>query len=147
MNKRKSTSERFWSKVEKTDSCWNWIGAKSKRGYGSFRIKDKTVLAHRWAYENLVGEIPEGLVIDHKCRNHSCVNPDHLEVVTQKENCQRGIMGEEARKRNHAKTHCKHGHELSYKSDGIRYCKECHKLRERKRRKEKTYDKTTRSYK
>jgi hypothetical protein len=75
---------RFLSHVEKTDDCWLWTGCKTKMGYGL--IGGQTRLAHRCAYELWVGEIPDGLVVRHKCRNKHCVNPEHLETGTQKEN-------------------------------------------------------------
>jgi hypothetical protein len=82
--------ERFWPKVQKTDGCWLWTGAKSK-GYGSFRPDNKTNgWAHRFAYELLVGPIPDGLHIDHLCRVPACVNPAHMEIVTLVENVLRG---------------------------------------------------------
>lgn len=82
-----TTAERFFAKVNKTDSCWLWTGAKHVFGYGCFKVKSYTlVAAHRWSYEHHVGLIPEGLTIDHLCRVPACVNPDHLEAVTQAEN-------------------------------------------------------------
>jgi len=107
---------RFWSKVEKTSNCWNWLGAKTK-GYGIININRKNVLAHRYSYMQAVGEIPEGLQIDHLCRNRSCVNPNHLEIVTNKENCLRGIS---PNAQNARKTHCKHGHEFTPENTYIR---------------------------
>ncbi len=71
---------------EPNSGCWFWLGALS-RGYGSL----KNARAHRVAYEMTIGPIPEGLVIDHLCRVTSCVNPDHLEAVTQAENVRRGL--------------------------------------------------------
>lgn len=80
--------QRFWTRVDKSspDGCWNWTGAKSS-GYGSFQAKG-THPAHRYAYQLLVGPIPEGLILDHKCRNRSCVNPDHLHPVTYQQNAE-----------------------------------------------------------
>jgi hypothetical protein len=81
-----SHEERFWSYVDKTDTCWNWTGtrtAASRGGYGKF-IDD--VLAHRFSYELHVGPIPRGMSIDHRCHNTGCVNPAHLRPVTAKEN-------------------------------------------------------------
>ena len=103
---------RFWSKVEFTDSCWLWTASRVV-GYGDFSVGSrvdgsaKHVRAHRWAYGYLVGPIPEGLVIDHLCRVRHCVNPDHMEPVTLRENILRGV-GVAAICA--VKTHCKHGH-------------------------------------
>lgn len=84
-----TVEERFWSKVQPTGFCWEWIGGLDV-GYGFFALThDIKVGAHRWAYEHLVGPIPEGLHIDHLCRNRQCVNPDHLEPVTLEENTRR----------------------------------------------------------
>jgi hypothetical protein len=74
---------RFWSYVTKTEGCWEWKGAKDGDGYGHLGVAGSVVGAHRYAYELLVGPIPEGLHLDHLCRNRPCVNPDHLEPVTQ----------------------------------------------------------------
>src|SRR5437870_177242 len=73
---------RFWSKVKKTSSCWEWMAAKYPAGYGKFQMGDKNIQAHRIAYEMLRGPIPDGKCIDHLCRNRGCVNPDHMELVT-----------------------------------------------------------------
>ncbi len=83
--------QRFWAKVSKTDECWLWTGSKND-GYGKFRpvANQRPVLAHRYAYELLVGPIPRDLTLDHLCRVHSCVNPEHLEPVTRRENILRG---------------------------------------------------------
>ena len=85
--------ESFWDRVEKTDNCWIWLGAKNPSGYGIITIKRKNVYAHRYSYELYSGKkISKGLVIDHLCRHHSCVNPRHLEVVTVRENVWRGVV-------------------------------------------------------
>lgn len=76
---------RFWEKVLKTEGCWVWQGSKSE-GYGKFSLNNRPVWAHRVAYEREVGPIPDGLTIDHICRNRACVRPDHLRAVTQKQN-------------------------------------------------------------
>ena len=86
---------RFWAKVDRSGSCWLWLAATS-HGYGTFQSNGKLVRAHRYAYELLVGPIPGGLVIDHLCRTTACVNPEHLEPVTQRENLLRGAGGKVA---------------------------------------------------
>lgn len=96
------------------NGCWEWTGCITKGergGYGRISIGNrKLALAHRVAYELYVGPIPEGLTLDHLCRVRHCVNPTHLEPVTQRENCLRG----ESRAARHARqTHCVHGHPLS----------------------------------
>lgn len=93
--KLKTEQDRFWSKVEKTDTCWLWKTGRFSTGYGMFsvgsRLNNKCVLAHRYAYNQLYGEYPpKGMHIDHLCRIRHCVNPAHLEVVTPRENTIRG---------------------------------------------------------
>jgi len=78
--------ERFWAKVNKTETCWLWTGSKTTKGYGHFGIGPKLVAAHRWAYEDANGPIPEGMQIDHICRVRECVNPEHLRLATNKQN-------------------------------------------------------------
>jgi hypothetical protein len=78
--------ERFWSKVEKTDDCWNWTGTIRDTGYGIFSLKGVGHRAHRFAWEMLVGEIPPGMHIDHRCMNKTCVRPEHLRPATHKQN-------------------------------------------------------------
>jgi hypothetical protein len=92
------------------DGCWEWSAAKQSGGYGQVRIHDAALYAHRLVYELLRGPIPDGLQLDHLCRNRGCVRPDHLEVVTRKENIRRGsgFAGMNARK-----THCPSGHLLA----------------------------------
>ncbi len=105
---------RFVAKVVvgNTDSdCWRWLGKINTYGYACFWYRGGEYKASRFAYELLVGEIPEGLEIDHLCRNRGCVNPTHLEPVTRKVNAQRG------RNSNREKTHCIKGHE--YTADNI----------------------------
>lgn len=84
------TAEYIAARIEKDDAgCWNWTLSLNPRGYGLCFRRDWRGLAHRFAYARLVGEIPEGVEIDHLCMNKACVNPDHLEVVTSKTNAQR----------------------------------------------------------
>lgn len=112
--KPKSIPERFWEKVNRDtpSGCWEWLSVKAYFGYGKFHFdrKRKFVGAHRVAYELSKGPIPDGLVLDHLCRNPGCVNPDHLQVVSQRENCLRGISPTAD---NAKKTHCKRGHEFT----------------------------------
>lgn len=122
--------DRFWSKVEPTGFCWNWAAHKSRDGYGRFSLDGRPVEAHRVAYELLIGPIPDGLVIDHLCRNRRCVNPDHLEPVTNAENIRRGAVAHAARAKQMAKTHCPKGHpysggNLRIHPNGGRACRAC----------------------
>lgn len=78
--------------IEFGDGCWEWTGTKNQFGYGRLCRDGRRVVAHRWLYERLRGAVPAGLQMDHLCRNRSCVNPDHLEPVTQRENLRRGDM-------------------------------------------------------
>ena len=73
--------ERFLAMVDKTDSCWNWLGTTTAHGYGQIGANGKVYPAYRVAYELFIGPIPETLAVDHLCRNRACVNPDHLEAV------------------------------------------------------------------
>lgn len=136
---QKSTEERFWEKVEKTDGCWNWIGLTT-HGYGRFSIGSRSddsktqVQAHRVSYEWLVGPIPEGHHMDHLCRNRRCVNPNHLEPVLPRENALRGDGSSAV---NAKKTHCPSGHEYTPENTtiekrGARRCRACGKERYQK---------------
>ena len=121
--------ERFWSHVEKTDACWHWTASVTGRGYGNYKLDGRTQGVHRIAYELLVGPIPEGLTIDHLCRVKTCVNPAHLEPVTNRENIQRARGGIES---------CINGHPYTPETmiprkDGSTYkCRVCHNARRRK---------------
>lgn len=83
--------ERFWAKLDMPSiGCWNWTASLNAKGYGQFfckrRGKSKSFRAHRLAYQLSVGDIPEGMSIDHMCHNKSCARPSHLRVTTNKEN-------------------------------------------------------------
>lgn len=115
----------FIDKIGQGDNgCWEWLSWK-RSGYGRFTIQRKHLQAHRYSYELFREPIPAGLQIDHLCRNKGCVNPDHLEVVTNQENSQR---------RTRLITHCPKGHEytednlvISHLRNGRRACKKCDK--------------------
>jgi len=102
----------FWSYVRTSDGCWEWQAA-TDAGYGRFYLGPAYTpvvwFAHRLAYQLCVGPIPEGLEIDHLCRNHGCVNPSHLEAVTKRVNTLRGVSKASI---NAQKTHCTKGHLL-----------------------------------
>ena len=138
---RPTTSERFWSKVNRhgpipefrpdLGRCWIWEAARTDNGqYGRFYDGHRMAYVHRWAWESVQGPIPEGLHIDHLCRVTLCVNPAHLEPVTQAENNRRASR---------LITHCLQGHPYDEKNtytrpQGGRRCRECDRLREKRRK-------------
>lgn len=122
----------FLGKIKRLDNgCWEWQGAKNPKGYGIFGHHRRTEMAHRYSHKIFKGEIPKGFTIDHLCRNRGCVNPDHLEPVTQRENLLRGNgwSGRNARK-----ALCPRGHVLAGDNlcgwrlkKGFRECLICNK--------------------
>jgi HNH endonuclease len=126
-----SRLERFYI-PEPNSGCWLWIGYVDKLGYGCMRgYPGKTRKPHRVSYELHKGAIPEGLVLDHLCRNPCCINPDHLDPVTDRQNILRSELTSAAK--NLKKTHCEHGHllqgeNLRYHKDGSRRCVTCDRL-------------------
>lgn len=135
--------ERFRERFFQDESgCWIWHGATGggKVRYGVFSAQNrKLVVAHRWSYEYFVGPIPAGLVIDHLCKVSLCVNPDHLEPVTQRENLMRS---DTLQARNAAKTRCPQGHPYDEENTRLkkgrggmrRVCKKCEATQGKARR-------------
>lgn len=89
----RDAATRFWEKVERTPTCWLWMGGENGNGYGRFSVDGRLVYAHRWAYASAQGPIPAGRVVDHLCRVPRCVRPSHLELVEKGENTARGTLG------------------------------------------------------
>lgn len=125
---------RFWALVRRgaVDACWPWTGGFQGTGYGVFRIGNRQTTAHRVAYCITHGHEPEGLQVDHLCRNRACCNPTHLEAVTQAENVRRGLKGRMV-------TSCTNGHVYTpentghHAGTGRRFCRECRRARDRER--------------
>lgn len=134
---RRMTPEQWWwySAQPVASGCWEWQGTRNTESYGRLQVNGRTKAAHRFGYEIVVGPIPPGLVIDHLCRNTSCVNPDHLEPVTNKVNI---LRGEGYAARSARKVSCPKGH--AYDADntwrdgrGFRYCRACRRSRAQRR--------------
>lgn len=140
--KPKPVKERLLEHCTVLGDCWMWTGAKNREGYGRINYggHSKSALAHRIAYTEFVGPIPEGLQLDHLCRNPACINPAHLEAVTNRMNCERGLTGKHGKNGDYwrAKTHCPHGHRYDlintyWDRHGHRFCRACHREREKLR--------------
>lgn len=125
--------QTFWDKVRKTDDCWLWTAAVQSKGYGSFAIGGITYSAHRLAYEDANGPIPDGKQIDHLCRVRQCVNPEHMEPVTGAENTRRGFFD---------RGECKNGHDLTAEAPYVtrtasgrqrRECRQCRREQQARR--------------
>jgi hypothetical protein len=127
----------FWAQVDRRGRCWIWTGRTDDYGYGHIKVAGRTLKTHRVAWTLERGEIPADLVLDHHhhstCGNPRCVNPDHLEPVTNRENIRRGKSPTAV---NAMKTHCKRGHPLSGDNvtiqHGRRNCRLCQKERRAK---------------
>lgn len=133
--------DRFDSKTRlvPTTGCLVWLGAPDRDGYGQFRWRNRALLAHRLAWTLANGQIPDGLTIDHLCRVRSCVNPNHLEPVSSRENTRRGVGPTAERAR---RTHCPKGHPFtsenvmpSVAKFGNRRCLTCNRDHARKQKK------------
>lgn len=127
---------RFVKKIDASaGDCWLWVAQIDGCGYGRFQEGGKPISAHRYAYEALVGQIPDGLTIDHLCRVRHCVNPEHMEAVTRRENTLRGIGPTAMHAR---RTHCPQGHPYDEENTCLhgtsRSCRTCHRISERQRR-------------
>lgn len=146
----KLLSENMWAYVDKNGpipahrpdlgSCWLWTRCLSRAGYGQIRLHGATQYTHRWAYTQLVGPIPEGLELDHLCRNFACMNPSHLEAVTHKENMVRAQQ----------KIVCCRGHTYDQANTwmsryGHRQCKACNRERHLRYYREGRYPRRSRA--
>lgn len=129
-NLTESEKTRFESRIRKeSNGCHVWTGPLDKDGYGSFHLRRKRRRAHRVAWYDMRGEIPDGLVVNHACRNRACVNAQHLQVVTVAENTLKDSSTVSAI--NARKTHCPEGHPFdrtfrTKRGSGVqRYCSIC----------------------
>jgi hypothetical protein len=128
---------KFWARVDKSGTCWNWIGSKNPKGYGVVRKNGRMRTTHRISYEMFKGQITHGLFVCHSCDNPACVNPDHLWLGTNSDNIRDAV-----RKGRHVRpphpgppSHCSRGHEFTpsntYMTSGHRSCVACRRMREK----------------
>jgi hypothetical protein len=128
---------------EPNSGCWLWFGAPTAAGYGLLSVNNQRRYTHVIAYELAKGPVPPTLVVDHLCRNPCCINPDHLEAVTQRENIARGLSAKTTKARFAAMTHFKCGHAMTPDNTYIvgkrkeRRCRTCNKADALKRWRDK----------
>lgn len=129
--------ERLFSRlvIDPETGCLNWTGPTNSNGYGWVNTRGRIIGAYRAMYELFVGPVPDGMELDHLCRNPRCASPDHLEAVTHRENIRRshGLFADRARQ-----THCIHDHEFTvantyWRSNGTRACRTCQAIRNARR--------------
>lgn len=136
---RRPLLDRLMGRIEARGSCWQWIGRLDVGGYGVGWVHDETQKglsrkAHRLVWETLVGPIPTGLTLDHLCRNRACVNPMHLDPVSQRTNI---LRGEGLAARNALKVACPKGHPYDESNTRLEYggrrvCIECARAKGRR---------------
>jgi hypothetical protein len=132
--KHKTDAQKLATKIVIGDGCWEWAGAKMPSGRGKVMWRGRNWLAYRAVYTWLIGPIPDGLTLDHLCRNPGCVKPGHLEPVSGRVNT---LRGDAPTAINSSKTHCQRGHELAganlvasvLAKRGQRLCRTCHNER------------------
>lgn len=136
-SRRVNDLNRVMNRVKVADNgCWEWTGPPRRDGYAELDVNCVRWLLHRYVYTQLKGPIPEGLVIDHLCRNRKCCNPEHLEAVPQRVNVIRGNLALAAKIKAAKRTHCPQGHpydeENTYKDAYGRHCRICGREANRK---------------
>lgn len=143
--------DRFWSKVNKTDTCWLWTATKTHGGYGLVKANGRQGVVHRMAWELTNGPIPSGLLVCHRCDVRNCVRPDHLFLGTAKENTQDMLAkGRRPPFTGERVTQCKYGHPRTAedflrvrKPNSTGTCRVCRRERDKRRREANKVKKAT----